>query len=86
MKNKSHNHVHESRTFSKGRTWSKLTIALIRRTLTKIKNKLVFGHSSQTPTIKVVRMLYPQDVEHIGYNIRCDNYVRTSSTSNKKKY
>ena len=53
--------------------------------LTKSGNKLVFGHSPQTLTIGVVRMLYPRDMEHIGYNIRCDNCVRTSDTSKKKK-
>ena len=69
VQNKSHHRVHESRTFSKGQTWCKLTITPIRRTLAKSKNHLVFGHSPHTLTIEVVRMLYPQNIEHLGYNI-----------------
>ena len=86
VQNKSHHHIHESRTFSKGRTWSKLKIAPIRGMLTKSRNKLVFEHSPQMLTTWVVRMLYPQDMEHIGYNIRCDNFALTLNASKKKRY
>ena len=67
VQNKSHHLVHESRTFSKGRTWCKLTITPIRRVIAKCKNHLVFGHSPQTFTTGVVKMLYPRDIEHIEY-------------------
>ena len=77
MQNKSHNHVHEPRTFSKGWTWSKLTTTSIRGTLTKRRYELIFRHGLKMITTKVVRMLYPQDTEHIGYNIQCDHYVHT---------
>ena len=59
VQNKSHYHVHESRTFSKGRTWCKLTITPISGTLAKSRNHLVFGYSPQTLTTGVVKMLYP---------------------------
>ena len=45
VQNESHHHVHESRTFSKGRTWCKPTIALISGTLAESRNHLIFGHS-----------------------------------------
>ena len=67
VQNKSHHLVHESRTFSKGQTWCKLTITPIRRALAKSRNHLTFGHSLQTFTTGVVKMLYPRDTEHIGY-------------------
>ena len=86
MKNKSHNHVHESKTFSKGQTWSTLTIAPINGMLTKSRNHLFFGHSPQTLTTGVVRLLYPRDMEHLRYNIWCDHYARTSNTSNEERY
>ena len=86
MKNKSHNHVHESKTFSKGQTWSKLKITPIRRALTKSRDKLVFGHSPQTLTTWVVRMLYPWDMEHIKDNLWCDNNAHNSNASNEMRY
>ena len=57
VQNKSHHYVNESRTFSKGLTWCKLTITPIRRALTESRDDLVFGHSPQTLTSGVVRML-----------------------------
>ena len=86
VQNKSHHHVHESRTFSKGLTWCKLTITPISGMLTKSENHLVFGHSPQMLTTGVVRMLYPRDTEHIGYQLQCDNYVCTSNASMKERY
>ena len=86
VQNNSHHHVHESRTFSKGRTWCKLMITPIRKALAESRNHLVFGYSPQTLTTKVVRMLYPQNIEHLRYNIRCDHYARTSNASMKKRY
>ena len=86
VQNKSHHHVHEFRTFSKGRTWCKLTIAPISRTLVESRDHLVFGHSPQTLTTGVVMKLYPRDTEHIRYQLRCDNYVRTSNVSMKERY
>ena len=86
VQNKSHHHVHESRTFSKGQTLCKLTIAPISGTLTESRDHLVFGHSPQTLTIGVVRMLYPRDTEHIRYQLRCDNYACTLNASMKKRY
>ena len=86
VQNKSHHHVHESRIFSKGLTWCKLMITLISGTLTKSENHLVFGHNPLMLTTEVVKMLYPQDTEHIRYQLRCDNNVRTSNTSMKERY
>ena len=81
VQNKSHHHVSESRTFSKGLTWCKLMITPIRRVLAESRDHLVFGQSPQTLTSRVVRMLYPLNMEHIGYQLRCDNNVRTSNAS-----
>ena len=52
----------------------------------KVKNHLIFGHSPQKLTTGVVRMLYPQDTKHIGYQLQCDNYVCTSNASMKERY
>ena len=86
VQNKSHRHVHESRTFSKGLTWCKLTITLICKTLMESRNHLVFGHSSQTLTTGIVRMLYPWKMKHIHNKLRCDYNSCTSNVSRKERY
>ena len=86
VQNKSHHHVHESRTFSKGLTWCKLMITPIRRALAESKNHLIFGHSSQTLTTEVVKMLYPQNMKHIRNKLWCDYNARTSNLSRKERY
>ena len=86
MQNKSHNHVNKPRTFSKGRTRSELKITPIKRMLTKKGYKLVFRHGLKTIITKVVRMRYPRDMEHIGYNIRSDHDACTSNASGKERY
>ena len=77
VQNKSHHHVHESRTFSKGLTLCKLMITLICGTLTKSRNHLVFRHSPQMLTTGVARMLYPRNIKHIRNKLRCDYNVHT---------
>ena len=84
--NKSHHHVYESRTFRKGLTWCKLAITPIKRAPAECRNHLVFGHSPQMLTSEVVRMLYPQNTEHIGYQLRYNNNTRTLNTSMKERY
>ena len=86
MQNKSHNYVKKSRAFGKGHIGSELMITPIRWTLTKSRYKLIFGHSLWTLTTGVVRMLYPQNTEHLRYNIWSDHEMRTSNASNKKRY
>ena len=86
VKNKSHHHVHESRTFSKRPTWCELTITPIYRTLTESGNHLVFGHNPQTLTTGVVRMLYPWNMKHIRNKLLCDYNARTSNASRKERY
>ena len=44
------------------------------------------GHSPQTITTEVVKMLYPRDMEHLRYNIWNDHNACTSNASNKKRY
>ena len=61
-------------------------ITPIRMALTECRNHLVFGHSPQMLTSEVVRMLYPWNMEHIGYQLQCDNNVCTSSASMKERY
>ena len=84
--NKSHNHFKKPRAFSKVRPRGELTIIPIRRTLTKSRHKLVFRHGLKTITIRVIRMCYPQDMEHLGYNIWNDYDARTSNVSDKERY
>ena len=86
VQNKSHHHVYESRTFSKGVTWCKLTISPIRRVLAQSRDHLVFGHNPQTLISKVVRMLYSWNMKHICNKLRCDNNARTSNASMKERY
>ena len=83
---KSHHHVQESRTFSKGLTWCKLTITPICETLTKSENHLVFGHSPQTLIIGVVRMLHLRNMKHICNKLQCDYNACTSNVSRKERY
>ena len=61
-KNKYHHHVKESWTFCKVRAWGVLTTNPYGRYLTKVRYELVFGHSLQMLTTKVVRMRYPKNV------------------------
>ena len=86
VQNKSHHHVHESRTFSKGLTWCKLTITPIYGTLTESRHELIPGHSPQTLTTRIVRKLYPTDPKHIHNKLRCDRNTRTSNVSEEKRY
>ena len=86
VQNKSYHHVYESRTFSKGLTWCKMTVTSIRRAFVESRDHLVFGHSLQTITSGVVKMLYPQNMKHIRNKLRCDNNVRTSNVSMKEGY
>ena len=72
--------------FCKARIVSELTLTLIRKALIESKHKLVFKHSPQTLTTKVIRKLYPRNTEHIRKNLRCESNVRTSNVSDKMKY
>ena len=72
MQNKSHHHVHESRTFSKRSTWCKKTLTPGREALTKSRHELIPGHSPQTLTTRIIRKLYPRDPKHIRNQLRCD--------------
>ena len=86
MQNKSHHHVHESRTFSKRSTWCKKTLTPSNKALTKSRHELISGHSPQMLTTRIVRKLYPRDPKHIRNQLRCDRNVRTSNTSEEKRY
>ena len=86
IQNKGHHYVYESRTFSKRPTWCKLTLTPIRMALTESSHELIFGHSPQTLTTRIVRKLYPRDPKHICNKLRCDRNARTSNTSKKKRY
>ena len=86
MQNKSHHHVHESRTFSKRSTWCKQTLTPSRGALTKSRHELIPGHSPQTLTTGIVRKLYPRDPKHIRNKLRCDRNARTSNASEEERY
>ena len=86
MQNKSHHHVHESRTFSKRPTWYKQMLTRSSRSLTKNRHELILGHSLQTLTTRIVWKLYPRDRKHIRNKLRCDRNARTSNASEEKRY
>ena len=86
MQNKGHHHVYESRTFSKRPTWCKLTLTLIKRVLTESSHELIFGHSLQTLTTRIVRKLYPRNPKHIHNKLRCYRNARTLNASKEERY
>ena len=86
MQNKSHHHVHESRTFSKRSTWCKQTLTPNRRALTKSRHEFILRHSPQMLTTRIVRKLYPKDLKHIRNKLRCDRNARTSNVSEEERY
>ena len=59
---------------------------LYRRSLTKVRDKLVSGHSPKTFTAKVVRMHYPENVQYLGYKIRSNYNTCISECGNKTRY
>ena len=83
---KGHHHVQKPRAFRKARAVSELALTPLGRTLTESGNHLVFVHSPQTLTIRVVRMLYPRNMKHIHNKLRCDRNACTSNTSEEKRY
>ena len=86
MQNKSHHHVHESRTFSERSTWCKQMLTLSIRALTERRHKLIPGHSPPTLTTRIVRKHYPRDPKYIRNQLQCDRNARTSNTSEKERY
>ena len=84
--NKSHYHVHESRTFSKRFTWCKKMFTPSSRALTKRRHELIPEHFPQTLTPRTVKKLYPRDPKHIRNQLRCDRNARTSNASEKERY
>ena len=61
-KSKYHHHVKEPWAFSKARAWGVLFTATYGRCLTKVRQKLVFGHILKPLTAGVVKMRYPCNV------------------------
>ena len=86
MQNKSHHHVHESRTFSKRSTLCKQTFTPSWKALTKSRHELIPGHSPQTLTTRIVRKLNPRDRKHIRNKLRCNRNARTLNTSEEERY
>ena len=86
MKNKTHHHFHESRTFSKRSTWCKQTLTPNRRALTESRHEFIPGHSPQMLTTRIVRKQYPRDPKHIRNKLQCDKNALTSNASEKKRY
>ena len=86
MQNKSHHHVHESRTFSKRSTWCKKTLTPSSRALTKIRHELIPGHCPQTLITRIVRKLYPRDPKHIRNKLLYDRNAHALNASEEKRY
>ena len=86
MKYKGHHHVQKPRAFCKARTVSELELTPLRRTLTKSRFELIFGHSPQTLITRVVRKLHPKNTKHNRNKLWCDKKTRTSNASEKLRY
>ena len=86
VKNKCHDHVQKLKAFCKARIVSELTLTQLRRALTKSRFELIFGHSPQTLTTRIVKKVYPRNTEHIEDNLRCGNNAYTSNASDKMRY
>ena len=86
IQNKGYHHVYKSRAFSKRPTWCKLTLTPIRRALIESSHELIFGHSLQTLTTRIVGKLYPRDPKHIRNKLQCDKNAHTSNMSEEKRY
>ena len=84
MQNKSHHHVHESRTFSERLTWCKQKLTPSREAFTKSRHELIPGHSPQTLTVRIVKKLYPRDPKHIATSCGVIG-MRVPQTRVKKK-
>ena len=84
MENKSHHHVQKSRALCKAQTVSELTLTPIKRALTKSRFELIFGHSPQMLTTRVVRKLYPRNTEHIHNKLQYDSNAHTSKAMRKR--
>ena len=54
--------------------------------LTKRRHELIPGHCPQTLTARIVRKLYPRDMNHICNQLRCDKDARTLDVSEKERY
>ena len=86
VENKSHDHVQKLRAFCKAQIVSELTVAPLRRALTKSRYKLVFRQSLQMIRTRVVKKLYPGNNEHISNNLRCDNNACISNARDEMRY
>ena len=86
MQNKGHQHVYESRTFSKRSTWYKQMLTPSKRALTKSRHELILGHNPQTLITRIVKKLYPRDPKHICNKLWCDRNAHTSNASEENRY
>ena len=50
------------------------------------RDKLIFGHSSQMLTTRIVRKLYPRNLKHIRNKLRCDRNAHTLNASKEERY
>ena len=81
-----HYHVKESRAFCKTRAWSVQLTTPYGKNLTKVRDKLVSGHSLQMIIVRVVRICYPRDVQYLRYKIRSNYDTCTSECGNKLRH
>ena len=51
-----------------------------------MRQKLVFGHSPQTLTTRVIKMRYPRDMWYLGYKILSEYDTCTSECRGKLRY
>ena len=57
-----------------------------RRVLAESNYELIFGHSLQMLTTRIIRKLYPRNPKHIYNKLRCDRNVRISNASKEERY
>ena len=83
---KGHHHVQKLQAFCKARAVSEPALTPLQRMLTKSRHELIFGHSPQMLTRRIVRKLYPRNPKHIHNKLRCDRNRNTLDISNEMRY
>ena len=86
IKYKGHHHVQKLQAFCKARAVSEPALTPLQRMLTKSRHELIFGHSPQMLTRRIVRKLYPRNPKHIHNKLRCDRNRNTLDISNEMRY
>ena len=85
-KSEYHHHVKEPRAFGKAQAWGVQLTTPCGRSLTKVRENLVSGHSPKALTAKVVKMRYPGNMQYFGYKIQSNYDTCTLECCNKLRH